>query len=92
MRAVSVDEDVRAEISEVATAKGYASDVIEGVLTAIAKDIGRTYDRLILRPPDHPERRIYIRQVEALGIVEAICEDRGSEVRIIRLRVEVFTL
>ena len=71
-------------------AKGYPSDVIEGVLATIAHDIGRTYDQLVLRPPDHPERRTYMRQVEALGIVEAICEDRGGEVHVIRLRVEVF--
>lgn len=90
MRGVSFDDDVRAGAFEAATAKGYASDVIEGVLATIAYDIGRTYDQLTLRPPDHPERRTYIRQVEALGIVEAICEDRGGEVYVIRLRVEVF--
>lgn len=52
MRAVTVADDVRSGIFEAARAKGYASDVIEGVLATIAQDIGRTYDQLVLRPPD----------------------------------------
>lgn len=91
MRALSFDAAVHAEIVDAATAKGCAPLVIEGVLTTIGHDIARTYDDLTLRPPEHPERRIYVHQVEALGLVEPICEARDSEVRVvIRLRVEAF--
>jgi hypothetical protein len=67
-----------------------AVDVVESSLAAIALDIGRDFDSLTLRPPDHPERRTYLKRVEALGLVEAVCEEQGDGVVVIRLRVEAF--
>ena len=90
MRVVSFTEDVRAGTHEAAQAKGYAPDVVNGVLAAIALDVGRDFDSLTLRPPDRPERRTYLKRVEALGLVEAVCEERVSEVVVVRLRVEAF--
>ena len=90
MRAISFTEDVRAEIHEAAAAKGYAIDIVDGCLDAIAQDIGRDFDSLTLRPPDHPERRTYLKLVEALGLVEAVCEEQGDDVVVVRLRVEAF--
>ena len=90
MRDVSFKEDVRAAVYEAATIKGYSADVVDGCLTAIARDIGRDFDTMSLRPPDHPGRRTYQKLVEALGLVEAICEDQGDEILVIRLRVQAF--
>lgn len=72
-------------------AKGLAAGVVDGCLAAIGRDIGRDFELLRLRPPGHPKRRLYQKKVEALGLVEAVCEDRGDEVFVIRLRVEAFT-
>ena len=91
VRAVTFNEDVRAELYESATALGYAADVIEGVLITIARDIGRVYDELTLRPPGHPERRTYLTVTEGLGLVEAVCEDQDDEVVVINLRVGAFS-
>jgi hypothetical protein len=90
VRNVSFNEDVRAAVHEAATIKGYSADVVDGCLTAIARDIGRDFNTMSLRPPDHPDRRTYQKLVEALGLVEAICEDQGDAVLVVRLRVEAF--
>lgn len=71
-------------------AKGFAAGVVEGCLAAVGRNIGRDFDSLRLSPPGHPKRRLYQKEVEALGLVEAVCEDRGDEVFVIRLRVEAF--
>lgn len=90
MRAVSFTEDVRAAVHEAAAAKGFGADLVDGCLAAIALDIGRVFDMLILGPPDHPERRTYLRRAEALGLVEAVCEEQRDEVVVVRLRVGAF--
>ncbi len=91
MRAVTFADGVRASVHEAASAKGFESDVVDGALAAVASDIARVYDELILRPPDHPERRTYQRRVEALGLIEAVCESRGTDrVVVLRIRIEAF--
>lgn len=71
-------------------AKGFSAEVVDGCLAAIGRDVGRDFDSLRLRPPGFEDRRIYQKQVEALGLVEAVCEDLGEGVLVIRLRIEVF--
>jgi hypothetical protein len=90
VRDVSFSDDVRAAVHQAAATHGYGAEVVDGSLAAIARDIGRDFDTLSLRPPDHPERRTYQKTVEALGLVEAVCEDLGNRVLVIRLRVEAF--
>jgi hypothetical protein len=76
---------------EAGAAKGFSVEVVVGCLDAIARDIGREFDLLRLRPPDHPDRRTYQKKVEGLGLVEAVCnEASGGGVLVIRLRVEAF--
>ena len=75
---------------EAGAAKGFAAEVVDGCLAAIARDIGRDFDSLRLRPPGHPHRRTYQKNVEALGLVEAVCDERGDQVIVVRLRVEAF--
>lgn len=90
MRSVDYTGQVRAEMREAGAARGFSVAVVDGCLDAIARDIGRDYESLRLRPPDRPDRRIYQKIVEALGLVEAVCEHRGGDVLVIRLRVEAF--
>lgn len=77
-------------VHRAAAAKGFAPDFVDGCLEAIAVDVSRTFDKLTLRPPDHPERRASLTVAEGLGLVEVICEDQIAEVVIISLRVEAF--
>jgi hypothetical protein len=90
VRTVSFTEGVRAEVLEAASAKGFTADFVDGCLAAIARDISKVFDTLILGPPDHPERRTYLRRAEALGLVEAICEEQGDDVIVVRLQVGAF--
>jgi hypothetical protein len=90
VRSVDYTGQVRAEMREAGLARGFSVEVVDGCLDAIARDVGRDYESLRLRPPDHPDRRIYQKKVEALGLVEAVCEDQGGDVLVIRLRVEAF--
>ena len=90
MIAISFTDDVRTEVHEAAAARGYTADIVNGCLASIARDIGRDFDSLIFRPPDRPDRRTYQKMVEALGLVEAVCEERRDGVVVIRLRVEAF--
>lgn len=90
MGAAIIDERVWAEVRAAGLARGYPADLVEGVLAMIAHDIGRTYGSLILGPPDHPERRSYGVEAEGVGVVEAICEERGTDVVVISLRIEAF--
>ena len=90
MRAVEFAEDVRAETLDAGIARGFTAEVVESCLAAIGRDIGREFDSLRLRPPGHQDRKLYQKQVEGLGMVEAVCEDQGDRVLIIRLRVGAF--
>ena len=90
MRSVDYTRQIRAEMWEAGAAKGFSVEVVDSCLDAIARDIGRDFESLRLRPPDRPDRRIYQKKVEAPGLVEAVCEGRGGDVLVIRLRVEAF--
>ena len=60
---------------EAGAAKGFSKELVVGCLVAIARDIGRDFESLQLRPPDHPERRTYQKEVCCV---------------VLRLRVEAF--
>ncbi len=90
MRDITFTQDVRTEVHRAAEAKGYAPEIVEGVLAAIARDIGRDFDTLKFRPAGHKNRRIYQKLAEGLGLVEAVCEEQTTDVIVIRLRVEAF--
>ena len=90
MRPVIFEPRVRAEATAAGLACGYAADVIDGVLATIAHEIGRTFDDLLLRQPDYPERRGYMAIGEGVGLVEAICEDQNDKVVVIQLHITAF--
>ncbi|MGH1489781.1 MAG: hypothetical protein ACRBK7_10355 [Acidimicrobiales bacterium] len=90
MRTVSYSPEALEEIRGKAQAIGQNLTDLNGYLEAIAREINRTYDRLIFNPPGHPWRKMYYDRVEGLGTVIAICDPESPDghVTIIRVAIE----